>query len=134
MIGRGTRRCENLFGEGMDKTEFIPKPQKTSLQVRFGLMCNIVSIIRRFVGVDEEELNRTFEEFIQAHHNKMSATQMKTLELIKNEIAKNKGISFASLFAAPYTSFNPNGVDGIFGRMADEVFDLIAPYRASYIS
>lgn len=95
---------------------------------------DIVSIIRRFVGVDEEELNRTFEEFIQAHHNKMSATQMKTLELIKNEIAKNKGISFASLFAAPYTSFNPNGVDGIFGRMADEVFDLIAPYRASYIS
>lgn len=95
---------------------------------------DIVGIIRRFVGVDEIELNKMFEEFIQKHHNKMNATQIKTLEIIKNDIAKNKGISFAALFAAPYTTFNPNGVDGIFGIMADEVFDLIAPFKVSVIS
>lgn len=95
---------------------------------------DIVGIIRKFVGVDEEELNKRFEEFIQNHHNKMNATQIKTLEIIKNDIAKNKGISFAALFTAPYTSFNPNGVDGIFGRMADEVFDLISPFKATYTS
>ncbi|NFM15851.1 DEAD/DEAH box helicase [Clostridium sporogenes] len=95
---------------------------------------DIVGIIRKFVGVDEIELNKRFEEFIQKHHNKMNATQIKTLEIIKNDIAKNKGISFAALFAAPYTSFNPNGVDGIFGRMADDVFDLIAPFKVSVIS
>lgn len=95
---------------------------------------DIVGIIRKFVGVDEEELNKRFEEFIQTHHNKMNATQIKTLEIIKNDIAKNKGISFAALFASPYTSFNPNGVEGVFGRMADEVFDLIAPFKATYTS
>ncbi|HBJ2623660.1 DUF4145 domain-containing protein [Clostridium botulinum] len=95
---------------------------------------DIVGIIRKFVGVDEIELNKMFEEFIQKHHNKMNATQIKTLEIIKNDIGKNKGISFAALFGPPYTSFNPNGVDGIFGRMADEVFDLIAPFKAIYIS
>ena len=95
---------------------------------------DIVGIIRKFVGVDEAELNKIFEDFIQNNHNKMNATQIKTLEIIKNDIAKNKGISFAALFAPPYTSFNPNGVDGIFGRMADEVFDLIAPFKATYIS
>ena len=95
---------------------------------------DIVGIIRKFVGIDEIELNKIFEEFIQKHHNKMNSTQIKTLELIKNDIAKNKGISFAALFAPPYTSFNPNGVDGIFGRMADEVFDLISPFKATYIS
>lgn len=95
---------------------------------------DIVGIIRKFVGVDEEELNKIFEEFIQKHHDKMNATQIKTLEIIKNDIAKNKGISYANLFAAPYTSFNPNGVDGIFGRMADEVFELIAPFKSLYIS
>ena len=95
---------------------------------------DIVGIIRKFVGVDEIELNKRFEEFVQKHHNKMNATQIKTLEIIKNDIAKNKGISFASLFAAPYTSFNPNGVDGIFGKMADEVFELIAPFKVSVIS
>lgn len=95
---------------------------------------DVVGIIRKFVGIDEIELNKRFEEFIQKHHSKMNATQIKTLEIIKNDIAKNKGISFAALFAAPYTSFNPNGVDGIFGRMADDVFDLIAPFKATYIS
>ena len=95
---------------------------------------DIVGIIRKFVGVDEVELNKRFDVFIQKHHNKMNATQIKTLEIIKNDIAKNKGISFAALFSAPYTSFNPNGVEGVFGRMADEVFDLIAPFKATYTS
>ncbi|MEL7598030.1 MAG: type I restriction-modification enzyme R subunit C-terminal domain-containing protein, partial [Clostridiaceae bacterium] len=58
---------------------------------------DIVGIIRKFVGVDEEELNKRFEEFIQKNHNKMNSTQIKTLEIIKNDIAKNKGISFAAL-------------------------------------
>lgn len=95
---------------------------------------DIVGIIRKFIGIDETELNSRFEEFIQKHHQRMNATQIKTLEIIKNDIAKNKGISFAALFAQPYTSFNPNGVDGIFGRMADDVFDLIAPFKVSVIS
>ncbi|APC38881.1 type I restriction endonuclease subunit R [Clostridium estertheticum] len=95
---------------------------------------DIIGIIRKFVGVDEVELNKMFEVFIQKHHNKMNATQIKTLEIIKNDIAKNKGISFAALFSEPYTTFNQNGVDGIFGIMADEVFDLIAPFKATYIS
>lgn len=59
----------------------------------------------------------------------MNATQIKTLEIIKNDIAKNKGILFVALFAASYTSFN-----GIFGRMADDVFDLISPFRVNIIS
>lgn len=95
---------------------------------------DIVGIIRKFVGVDEVELNKRFDEFIQKHHNKMNSTQITTLEIIKNDIAKNKGISFSALFSAPYTNFNPNGVEGVFGRMADEVFDLIAPFKAIYTS
>ncbi|WP_099346788.1 DEAD/DEAH box helicase family protein [Clostridium tertium] len=95
---------------------------------------DIVGIIRKFIGIDEEELNKIFEEFIQKYHNQMNATQIKTLEIIKNDIAKNKGISVRALFQAPYTSFNPDGVEGIFGRMADDVFDLIKPFKATYIS
>lgn len=64
----------------------------------------------------------------------MNSTQIKTLEIIKNDIARNRGISFAALFAESYTNFNPNGVDGIFGKMTDDVFELIGPFRAWYIS
>lgn len=96
---------------------------------------DIIGIIRKFVGVDEAELNRRFEDFIQKHHSKMNSTQIKTLEIIKNDIAKHRGISIAALFAEPYTNFNQNGVEGIFGKMTDQVFnELIEPFRASYIS
>ncbi len=95
---------------------------------------DIVGIVRKFIGIDDVELNKIFEEFIQNHHNKMNATQIKTLEIIKNDIAKNKGISVKALFREPYTTFNPDGVEGIFGRMADDVFDLIKPFKATYIS
>lgn len=95
---------------------------------------DIVGIIRKFIGIDEQELNKRFELFIQKNHSKMNATQIKTLEIIKNDIANNKGISFAALFAEPYTTFSQNGVDGIFGKMADDVFDLITPFRTMYIS
>jgi type I restriction enzyme R subunit len=65
----------------------------------------------------------------------MNSTQIKTLEIIKNDIAKHRGISIAALFAEPYTNFNQNGVEGIFGKMTDQVFnELIEPFRASYIS
>ena len=94
---------------------------------------DIVSIVRKFIGIDDVELNKILEEFIQNHH-KMNATQIKTLEIIKNDIAKNKGISVKALFREPYTAFNPDGVEGIFGRMADDVFDLIKPFKATYIS
>ena len=56
------------------------------------------------------------------------------LEIIKNDIAKNKGISVKALFREPYTTFNPDGVAGTPGRMADDVFDLIKPFKATYIS
>lgn len=118
----------SIFGEGFVYS-IDELSSKTSINKE-----DIVGIIRKFIGIDENELNIIFEEFIQKNHNKMNATQIKTLEIIKNDIAKNKGISVKALFKAPYTSFNPDGVEGIFGRMADDVFDLIKPFKATYIS
>jgi type I restriction enzyme R subunit len=86
--------------------------------------------LRKFVGVDVDELDRRFSQFIQQYSGKISALQISILEIIKKDIIKNKGISFASLYEPPYTSSNQNGIHGIFaGKMADEVFALIAPYK-----
>jgi type I restriction enzyme R subunit len=87
-------------------------------------------LLRKFIGVDEAELNKRFEFFIYAHPS-ISATQMKILDMIKNDIIKNRGISFASLYQEPYTSINNQGIDGIFAdkRLNDEVISLIEPYQ-----
>ncbi|MGL5717517.1 MAG: type I restriction-modification enzyme R subunit C-terminal domain-containing protein, partial [Paraclostridium sp.] len=92
---------------------------------------DVIGIVRKFVGVDEEELNTKFEEFISIHNSKMSAKQIRMIDMIKNDILKNKGISFESLYEGKYTTLSKNGIDGIFDeKLCDEVFDLIDPYRA----
>ncbi len=92
---------------------------------------DVIGIIRKFVGVDEEELNSKFDEFISTHHSKMNVKQMNMIKMIKDDILKNRGISFASLYEGKYTTLSKDGIDGIFNeKLCDEVFDLIEPYRA----
>jgi type I restriction enzyme, R subunit len=87
-------------------------------------------LLRKFVGVDEAELNKRFEFFIYAHTT-ISPLQMKILDMIKNDIIENRGISFSSLYQERYTTINSSGLDGIFidQRLVDEVFSLIEPYK-----
>lgn len=91
---------------------------------------DIQSLLRKFVGVDEEELSERFQNFIHKHHDKMTATQIKILDMIKRDIIKNCGITFASLYEPPYTSINSEGIDGVFKEvMTDEIFAMIEPYK-----
>ena len=91
---------------------------------------DLVGLLRQFVGVDVEELDNRFSQFIQSHSGKMSAMQISTLEMIKNDIIKNKGISFAALYEPPYTARSQSGIDGIFGgTITPEVVALITPYK-----
>lgn len=91
---------------------------------------DIAGILRHFVGVDEEELSRRFDNFIKEHSGRMTGLQMRMLEMIKKDIVQNKGIAFASLYGPPYTGINSNGIDGVFGdSMTDEIFALIEPYK-----
>ena len=92
---------------------------------------DVIGIIRKFVGVDEEELNTKFDEFINIHHSKMNVKQINMIKMIKDDIIKNRGISFASLYEGKYTTLSKDGIDGIFNeKLCNEVFDLIEPYRS----
>ena len=92
---------------------------------------DVIGIVRKFVGVDEEELNIKFDEFININHSKMNVKQMNMIKMIKNDILKNRGISFATLYEGKYTTLSKDGIDGIFNEeMCNEVFELIEPYRA----
>lgn len=97
MIGRGTRRCDNLFGDAKDKNEFVifdcyknfeffdmnpkgfvPKPQKTSLQVRFELMCKL---LEEYKKAKEEVIYKDFAEKLKADINELPE---KSIEIKKN--------------------------------------------------
>lgn len=92
---------------------------------------DVIGVIRKFVGVDEEELNTKFDTFINMNHSKMNVKQINIIKMIKDDILKNRGISFATLYEGKYTTLSKDGIDGIFNeKLSDEVFDLIEPYRA----
>lgn len=91
---------------------------------------DITGILRQFVGIDEEEINKSFDHFVKEHNGKMTSLQIRMLEIIKNDIVQNKGISFASLYGPPYTGINSSGIEGVFGdKLTEEVFTLIEPYK-----
>ena len=114
-----------IFQSG--QVEFTLAELSQTTQVK---QSDLVGLLRQFVGIDVEELDNRFSQFIQAHSGKMSAMQIKTLEMIKNDIIKHKGISFAALYEPPYTTRSQNGIDGIFGgKITPEVFALITPYK-----
>jgi type I restriction enzyme R subunit len=115
----------SIFGSGQISFSLADLSQSTHVK-----QSDLIGLLRKFVGVDVDELDRRFSQFIQQYSGKISALQISILEIIKKDIIKNKGISFASLYEPPYTSSNQNGIHGIFaGKMADEVFALIAPYK-----
>jgi type I restriction enzyme R subunit len=90
---------------------------------------DLSGLLRRFVGVDEAELNERFRLFLLSHPG-IAPAQIKILAMIKNDIIQNKGISFASLYEGAYAAFSNQGIDGVFEpRMTEEVFALIQPYK-----
>lgn len=97
MIGRGTRRCDNLFGYGEDKNQFaifdcyknfeffemnpkgfIPKPQKTSMQVRFELMCKLIDTYK---SKNKEDICKDFILKLKADIEELPA---ESIEIKKN--------------------------------------------------
>ena len=105
--------------------------QSVEIATNLNISEDVIGIIRKFVGVDEEELNTKFDEFINIHHSKMNVKQINMIKMIKDDIIKNRGISFASLYEGKYTTLSKDGIDGIFNeKLCNEVFDLIEPYRS----
>ena len=108
MIGRGTRRCDNLFEDGRDKSEFVifdcyknfeffemnpkgfvPRPQKTSMQVRFELECKLLelykkkgqsNIISDFVSKIKSDIDELPTESIEIKKNRKRIEQVKKEE------------------------------------------------------
>ena len=61
----------------------------------------------------------------------MNTKQMRMIQMIKDDILKNRGISFASLYEGKYATLSKDGIDGIFNeKLCDEVFNLIEPYKS----
>jgi len=88
--------------------------------------------IRRIIGLDAEAVNTHFARFIQAHPS-LTAKQVRFLEMVKNHIGKYGAIELERLYEAPFTTVDPESIDGVFpdATQADELLAILASFEPS---
>jgi type I restriction enzyme R subunit len=84
----------------------------------------LLSVFRGLVGLDADAVASAFTSFVHAHR-KLSAQQLRFLQVLQNHIAQNGGIELERLYEPPFTDIHAESVDGIFKKTSD-VDDLLA--------
>ena len=90
-------------------------------------------IIRTIVGMDGEAVNEHFIQFTKKYP--LTARQNHFLRLLKNHIQKHGAIEIETLYQAPFTSLDSQGLDGVFSddSQIDELIDIIEFFSPEHI-
>jgi type I restriction enzyme R subunit len=90
---------------------------------------SLLYTLRGLVGLDAEAVDAAFTGFVH-RHPRLSAQQLRFLQLLKHYIAQNGGIEIDRLYQDPFTSLHAGGIDGVFTEPAqvDEIVDILAAF------
>jgi type I restriction enzyme R subunit len=81
--------------------------------------------IRRIIGMEAADVDAFFMQFSQAHP-RLTTTQIRFLDLLKNHIARYGLIEVEKLWQAPFTTLNSDGLSGVFPEPEqDEILHII---------
>jgi len=91
---------------------------------------SLLDVLRGLVGLDPEAVDAAFTGFVHKHP-RLSAQQLRFLQLLKNHIAQNGGIELDRLYEPPFTSLNANGIDGVFTEkgQVDEILVILEAFQ-----
>ena len=81
--------------------------------------------IRRILGMEAADVDAFFMQFSEAHP-RLTPTQIRFLDLLKNHIARYGLIEVEKLWEAPFTTLSSNGLSGVFAENEqDEILHII---------
>ena len=84
--------------------------------------------IRSIIGLDGAAVNDQFCEFVQNHN--LTSTQIKFLDLLQNHIARYGTIEIDRLYEAPFTTFDSNGIEGVFNdQEIDDILEILGSFQ-----
>ncbi|MCC6525913.1 MAG: DEAD/DEAH box helicase family protein [Polyangiaceae bacterium] len=91
---------------------------------------SLADVLRGLVGLEPAAVDVAFTGFVH-NHPRLSAQQLRFLQLLKNHIAQNGGIELERLYAPPFTDFHASGIDGVFTEKAeiDELLAILATFE-----
>jgi type I restriction enzyme R subunit len=90
---------------------------------------SLLYTLRGLLGLDAEAVDAAFTGFVH-RHPRLSAQQLRFLQLLKHHIAQNGGIEIERLYADPFTSLHAGGIDGVFTdpTQVDEIVGILATF------
>lgn len=92
---------------------------------------SLVAVFRSLVGLDSAAVERAFAGFVHKHP-RLSAQQLRFLQLLQNHIAQHGGIDIDRLYEPPFTTLHAESVDGLFPdpAVAGEVLEILETFQA----
>src|SRR5439155_20378247 len=85
---------------------------------------SLLSVFRGLVGLDAAAVEQASTGFFH-NHPRLSAQQLRFLQVLQNYIAQNGGIEIERLYEPPFTTIHAESLDGVFTD-PDAVGDLLA--------
>jgi type I restriction enzyme R subunit len=91
---------------------------------------SLTDVLRGLVGLDEAAVDAAFTSFVH-QFPRLSAQQLRFLQLLKHHIAQNGGITVERLYEAPFTTIHSNSVDGVFTEpgQVDAIVAIIVTFQ-----
>jgi len=79
---------------------------------------SLLAVFRSLVGLDAAAVDVAFQGFVH-QHPRLTAQQLRFLQVLQNHIAQNGGIEIERLYEPPFTTIHPESLDGVFPRAGD---------------
>src|SRR5439155_4449725 len=92
---------------------------------------SLVAVFRSLVGLDPAAVERAFAGFVHKYP-RLSAQQLRFLQLLQNHISRHGGIDIDRLYEPPFTTLHAESVDGLFPdpALAGEVVAILEIFQA----
>lgn len=84
---------------------------------------SLLTVFRSLVKLDAAAVEKAFSGFVEKHP-RISAQQLRFLQVLQNYIAQNGGIEIERLYEPPFTTIHSESVDGVF-TAPEDVDDLL---------
>ena len=113
-----------------------PQIDLKHLPVQINTKGDLHRALRSIVGLDAGAVDQAFTAFTHKHLE-LTSHQYRFLAMLKAHICANGGLEIERLYEAPFTTLDPNGIDGIFKddeSLITELLDIVIRFNLPDIS
>ncbi|MBK8997358.1 MAG: DEAD/DEAH box helicase family protein [Myxococcales bacterium] len=91
---------------------------------------SLLTVFRGLVGLEPAAVEAAFQDFV-TKHPRLSAQQLRFLQVLQNYIAQNGGIELERLYEPPFTTVHAESVDGVFTAPGevDEILAILSAFE-----